>query len=173
MRRELPSRARVEYAMRMHLRPVLNVLALAALAALASGAQAQRVYQYTGPGGQLIYTDDPNAGNGTARALDPPPPPPGRTAPAPGLSDTEKELLEQANKRAAALDRAIADIVSAHHELRAAEARRDAGIEPLEGERQGRRFRPGYWQRQQALERDVAAARAKLDDALARRNALR
>ncbi len=155
--------------MRMRLPCLLNMLALVALA---PGAQAQGIYKYTDPGGQVIYTDDPGAGNGTARALQLPRPP-GGASPAPGLSDAEKRVLEQANQRAEALDRAIADIVAAHGALRAAEARRDAGVEPREGERQGRRFRPEYRQRQQALARDIASARANLDDALARRNALR
>jgi uncharacterized protein DUF4124 len=169
MRRELPARAPVERAMRTRLCCLLNLLALVALA---PGAQAQGVYKYTTPDGQVIYTDDPNAGSGTARALELPPPP-GSKPPAPRLSDAEKKLLEQANQRAAALDRAVADIVAAQDALRVAEARRDAGVEPLEGERQGRRHRPEYWQRQQALERDVVSARKSLDDALARRNALR
>jgi hypothetical protein len=89
------------------------------------------------------------------------------------LSAAEKRLLEQANKRAAQLDRATADIVTAFNALRAAEARREQGVEPLEGERSGRRFRPEYWERQQALQRDIEEARAQLDDALARRNAFR
>jgi uncharacterized protein involved in exopolysaccharide biosynthesis len=92
---------------------------------------------------------------------------------APGLSDGEKRLLEQSNKRAAELDRATADIVTSFNALRAAEARREQGIEPVEGDRQGRRFRPEYWQRQHALQRDVDEARARLNDALERRSALR
>jgi hypothetical protein len=98
---------------------------------------------------------------------------PGSAPLAQALSEAEKRLLEQANRRAAALDRAVDDIVAAHKALRAAEASRDSGVEPLEGERQGRRFRPEYWDRQNALESDVASARARLDEALARRNALR
>ena len=79
----------------------------------------------------------------------------------------------QADKRAAALDRAMADIVTSFNALRAAEARKEQGIEPQEGERQGRRYRPEYWQRQQELQRDIDEARARLNDALERRNALR
>jgi hypothetical protein len=141
-----------------------------ALAAPAAAVQAEGVYKYTAPDGRVTYTDDPKALDGTARALEPAPPP-ARTAPA--LSEADRKLLEQAKQRAAALDRAIEDIVAAHAALRAAEARRDSGVEPLEGERQGRRYRPEYWGRQQQLERDIASARATLDEALARRNALR
>lgn len=143
---------------------------LLALGVLAAAAHAQGVYKYTDPDGRVTYTDDPKAADGTARALKPAPPP-GGTPPA--LSEAERKLLEQAKQRAAALDRAIEDIVAAHGALRAAEARRGAGVEPVEGERQGRRYRPEYWDRQQGLERDIASSRAKLDEALARRNALR
>jgi hypothetical protein len=93
--------------------------------------------------------------------------------PAAGWSEADKKLLEQANERAAKLDRAIDDIVTAHNALRAAEVQREQGIEPLEGERSGRRYRPEYWERQQTLSRGVEEARARLNDALARRNALR
>ena len=153
--------------------PVLRPLAVAiALAALATAAGAQGVYKYTDPAGRVIYTDDPSAGGGAARPVETAAPP-GATVPAAGLSASERQLLEQANRRAASLDRAVADIVAAHAELRAAEARRERGIEPVEGERQGRRYRPEYWARQQALQRDIDVARAKLNDAIERRNAVR
>jgi Domain of unknown function (DUF4124) len=148
-----------------------SVLIGIVLAALAPAAGAQNVYRCTDAKGRITFTDDPTAGNCTLQRVDVPPQ---QGAPrAPGLSDAEKKLLEQANRRAAELDRAAADIVTAFNALRAAEARRDQGIEPLEGERSGRRFRPEYWQRRQALDRDVQDARARLDEALERRNALR
>lgn len=140
-----------------------------ALAALAPAAGAQNVYRCTDASGRITYTDEPTAGNCTAQRVDVPPQP---DAPK-GLSESEKKLLEQADKRAAELDRATADIVAAFNALRAAESRREQGVEPLEGERAGRRFRPEYWQRQQTLERDVELARARLDEALDRRNGLR
>jgi peptidoglycan hydrolase CwlO-like protein len=111
----------------------------------APGAVAEDVYKHTNPSGK----------------------------PAAGLSKADKKLLEQANERAAKLDRATDDIVTAHNALRAAQARREEGVEPLEGERSGRRYRQAYWERQQALSRDVEEAKARLDDALAQRNALR
>ncbi len=178
VRRELAARMPVErteeHNMNMPLRmPVLRRLAIAVtLAALAPSAGAQGVYKYTDRSGRVIYTDDPTAGGGTAIPVETPAPP-GAAAPAAGLSEAQKRLLEQANRRAAALDRAIADIVAAHAELRAAEARRDQGVEPIEGDRQGRRFRPEYWERQQANQQAIEIARAKLSDAIDRRNALR
>ncbi|HEY8067927.1 MAG TPA: DUF4124 domain-containing protein [Burkholderiales bacterium] len=154
------------------LRPLAIAAAVAVFAALvAPAARAQGVYKYTDSAGRVVYTDDPAAGGGAARLVETPPP--ATPAPAAALSASDKKLLDQANLRAAALDRAVADIVVAHTELRAAEARREQGTEPIEGERQGHRFRPEYWQRQQALKNGVDIARAKLDDAIERRNALR
>ena len=140
-----------------------------ALAGFAAAAGAQALYRCTDAQGRVLFTDNPNAGKCTPQKVETPPARPQ----APGIREGERRLLEQSNKRAAELDRAMADIVTAFTALRAAEARRDQGIEPIEGDRQGRRFRPEYWQRRQALQRDVDQARAQLNDALDRRNALR
>ena len=144
------------------------------VAASASLAAAQGVYKYTDSNGQTVYTDNPKAGNGTAQLIDTPPnAPPAPPKAATALSEADRKLLEDANRRSTQLDRATDDIVAASQGLREAEGRREQGIEPLEGERSGRRFRPEYWQRQQALEREVAAVRARLSEALERRNAQR
>jgi hypothetical protein len=147
------------------------ILVAAGLAAFAAGVPAQGIYKHTDPSGRVTYSDDPAAGNGTVQRLEVPPQSGGK--PAAGLSEADKKLLDEASERAAKLDRATDDIVTAFNALRAAEARREQGIEPLEGERSGRRYRPEYWERQRALSRDVEEARASLNDALARRNALR
>lgn len=138
-----------------------------------SGAAAQGIYRYTAPDGRVIYTDDPPAGQGGVRQVETPPSPATAGKPPAGLSEGEKRLLEQQNRRLAELDRATADIVAAFQALRAAEARLEQGAEPTEGERGGRRYRPEYWMRQQALRSDVETARARLNEALTRRNALR
>jgi hypothetical protein len=147
------------------------ILIAAALTAFAAGVMAQGIYKHTDPSGRVTYSDDPAAGNGTVQRVEIPSQPGGK--PAAGLSEADKKLLELANERAAKLDRATDDIVTAFNALRAAEARHEQGIAPLEGERSGRRYRPEYWERQQALSRDVEEARASLNEALARRNALR
>ncbi len=149
------------------------ILLTAVLLALACAAGAQTVYKYTDPNGRTVYTDDPKAGNGTAQRIDAPPPPGAAPAKPAELSELDKKLLRDARRRAELLDRATDDIVTASRALRETEERREQGIEPLEGERIGRRFRPEYWQRQHALEREVQAARAALGEALKRRNALR
>ncbi len=151
-----------------------SLLIAFAIAGTTLSAAAQEVYKYTTPGGSTVYTDDPAAANKGAQKVDLPATPPSTAgAPSSGLSAADRKLAEQADQRMAALDRASADIVAAHDSLRAAEARRAAGVEPAEGERQGRRYRPEYWERQHALEQDVVSAKARLNDALDRRNALR
>lgn len=151
-----------------------SLLIAFAITSFATAAAAQEVYKYTAPGGSTVYTDDPAAANKGAQRVDLPATPPSSAGAAPaGLSAADRKLAEQADQRMAALDRATVDIVAAHNSLRSAEARRAEGVEPVEGERQGRRYRPEYWERQRALEQDVASAKARLDDALARRDALR
>lgn len=151
-------------------KPMIAVPLAALLLATGSAASAQTVYKYTDKDGHVVYTDNPKAGGGAAQPVE------DKTmiVPAPsGTAPEARRLLDQADKRDAELDRAVSEIASAHAALREARARQQAGIEPVEGERQGRRFRPEYWQRQEALQRAVDVARVKLEDALARRNALR
>jgi len=148
----------------------LLVLAAACLA-VAGSAAAQPVYKYKDTHGTTVYTDNPRAGNGKAQRVDG-----DQLSVTPGESSVagaDRQFLDDAQKRSAGLDRATDDIIAASRALREAEDKRDLGVEPLEGERQGRRFRPEYWQRQQQLQSSVSAAQAKLDEALARRNALR
>ena len=141
------------------------------LAAFASATSAQLVYKYSDTDGGVLYTDKPAAGKGVPERLELPPQS-GPTPPA-GPSEAEKQLLEAADRRSVELDRAAADVVSAQMALRAAETRRAQGAERLEVERSGRRYRPEYRERHHALARDVEEARARLDEALARRNAVR
>ena len=153
---------------------VRTVLFAALSFAILAQAGAQTVYKYTDPKGGTVYTDDPKAAPGQVQRLELPREGNVASTPRPAqLSAADRQTLGDAQRRAAALDRATDDIIAASRALREAEERRERGVEPLEGERAGRRFRPEYWQRRQAEEQGVAAARARLDDALARRNALR
>src|SRR5262249_27067669 len=152
----------------------LIATALAVAAASGASALAQAVYRYKDSQGNTVYTDKPPAGNGTVQRLEiPPQPPQPGQPPARGQNDGEKRLLEAANRRAADLDRAAQDVVAAFNALRAAEARRDEGVELQDGDRSGRYLSRQYFQRRQALELDGQAAQARLDEAIARRNALR
>ena len=151
-----------------------SLMTVATLALLATSAHAQAVYRYKDSQGNTVYTDKPPAGNDTVQRLENPPQPvPQAPPPARGQSDAEKSLLDAANRRTADLDRAAQDVVDAFNALRTAEARRDEGVELQDGDRSGRYLSRQYFQRRQALELDVRAAQARLDEALARRNALR
>ena len=152
---------------------LIRTALLAALAVLAPMVTAQGVYKFVDRDGRTVYTDNPAADRGAAQRIETPSQSAETPTPVMRLSEAEKKMLEQANRHAAALDHAVQDIVVAHAELRAAEARREQGIEPIEGERQGRRYRPEYWERQQVLQGDIDDARAKLNDAINRRNEFR
>jgi hypothetical protein len=83
-----------------------------------------------------------------------------------------------AQDRRSELDKAYEDARAAALALKEAEARRDQGIEPQEGERQGTsaggtRPTPQYLGRQQVLEQEVEMARRRYDAALKRWNDLK
>jgi len=88
----------------------------------------------------------------------------------------------QDQDRAVALERAYDELVAAQAALQRADEARQSGVEPLPGERLGTvspsgerrsRFSDEYWERQRRLEKDLEQARTRLDEALARWNALR
>jgi hypothetical protein len=84
----------------------------------------------------------------------------------------------QAPERTAALDKAYEEARAASLALKEAEVRRDLGIEPQEGERQGTatgasRFTTRYLGRQQLLEVEVENARRRYEAALKRWNDLK
>jgi hypothetical protein len=69
-----------------------------------------------------------------------------------------------------ARDRAYDNVTAAENELRRAEAAKTSGEEPLPGERLGlvngkSRLGPDYWARQERLERAVAAAKKRVEEA--------
>jgi len=83
-----------------------------------------------------------------------------------------------AQDRVSALDKAYEEARAAALALKEAEARRDQGIEPQEGERQGTssgatRPTAQYLGRQQFLEQEVEMARRRYDAALKRWNDLK
>lgn len=80
-------------------------------------------------------------------------------------------------KHSAELERAYQDMVAAQRVLEDAKQRRDR-LEPEEGERAGtakgtRRLKPDYFERQRALEREVALAQWRYEQATERWTALR
>jgi hypothetical protein len=148
------------------MRPAILLISFALAAAT---AQAQGMFRSTMPDGRIIYGDKPAPGAKESKEVILQPniaEPPKLTAPAP--SAPQKDF-----------DKADADVKKAQEDLDRARAARAAGVEPQEGERTGiaksgaSRLNDEYDKRIKSLDDAVAAAQARLDDALARRNAAR
>jgi predicted YcjX-like family ATPase len=95
-----------------------------------------------------------------------------QTPPAAAPSAPQSESTSQT------LDRAYAAYVEANRRFETAQKRVAEGRESLPGERAGlagggSRLRPEYYERQEKLKQDLEAARAGLEDARGRWNALR
>ena len=153
------------------------VLALA-LAPMLSAADT--VYKYQRPDGKVLYSDVPLRGAKLIGRFELVPlPPPQGGARSDRLRQREDLASERAEQRTRALDAADAEIKAADQALKDAEERQQAGVEPLPGERLGNvgarssRLGPQYFERQQTLAAEVAAARARLDEAYRQRNQLR
>jgi hypothetical protein len=156
---------------------VRTVVLLAGLLAAAAAA-AQDAYRYVTPEGRVIYSDMPVPGarlDGTIA-----PPTPVSPAPAAGFtpSPAQEALLRSADQRTRRLNELTVEIQNAERDLQAANARLDAGREPLEGERIGTyagrsRLSDVYWARQDDNQLAVANAQARLNRAVQERNALR
>src|SRR5947209_12593316 len=141
-------------------------------------AVADTVYKYQRPDGKVVYSDVPLRGAKLIGRFELVPLPPrggARGDAAPGSAD----ISRRTERRISALDAADADIKAAEQALKDAEERQQAGVEPLPGDRLGKvggrssRLGPQYFERQQALAAEVAAARARLDRAYRMRNELR
>jgi hypothetical protein len=96
----------------------------------------------------------------------------GRPASGPRSSDGGGET------RGARLAAADAEVRAAAEALDTAKAQLAGGQEPLPGEttgiaKGGTRLNEAYWERQEQLKKAVDAAQARLDRAVAQRNALR
>jgi hypothetical protein len=138
-------------------------LALVLLLA-ASGAAAQTMYKSTMPDGKVVYGEKPEPGAKHVEKMAPPPPKTGTTI----VTPAEKKGVDQRiQKRAATADAQRRELEDAYQQLKTAETARDAGKEPLPGERLGTatgasRLTDEYWQRQKGLEAAVEAARERV-----------
>jgi hypothetical protein len=156
-------------------------LILAAAAALAGAAQAQQVFKYVMPNGQVVYSDKPVPGGRLVDELAPPPPPaPGTTAPQRPESNPEQRqaVRERLGERERGFQQAQSTVNDARAQLATAERQLQDGKEPLPGERTGNvgggsRLNEAYWARQQANEAAVVSARQALRDAEAAANQFR
>src|SRR5882672_3655679 len=142
------------------------------LAAGVTGAQAQTIFKYQRPDGEIVYSDSPVKGAKRVGEVDPAP------APAAAQAEVPRRAPDLAERRSAALDDADARIKAAARALKEAEERQQKGIEPTPGERLGNaggnsRLAPRYFSRQQDNAADVDAARASLEEAYRLRNEAR
>ena len=155
------------------------VIACAVLCALATPARAYEIYLYRMPDGTALYTHELPARGKLQEII---------KAPAPDSRQIEQEdraRLKREDARAnriamhrvASLDAVETEIHDATQSLSDLKAALAAGIEPRAGERLGivgghTRLSPAYWARQRKLRQAIDAARMRLDDAYAERNAL-
>jgi len=160
-------------------------LAIAPLVALAT------IYKVRMPDGTIMFTDSPPAGAKILEereSLPAPPRQPAKAAPAAGATtprtaDKGSSTPQGSGSAAAAsgpqaIDAAMAEISDAERELAVARRALETGREPLPGERLGTvsgrsRLSPEYERRIADLERQVAAAEARVKRAYEARNALR
>jgi hypothetical protein len=139
----------------------------------AYGASAQTVYKSTMPDGKVIYGENPAPGASRVEKMEPPPAKTGVT----GLTPEEKTRAQQLDRQRAAANAAATKsqkgLADARTALQQAEAARDAGKEPLPGERigiagGGTRLTEAYFARQKSLEQAVATARKRLAESQGR-----
>jgi hypothetical protein len=142
------------------LRLIVLVLALSAF-----GAAAQTIYKSTMPDGKVIYGEKPAPGAQKVETLEPPPATTGVTA----VTPEEQARARDARKPPANATARTREVEDARLKLQKAEAARDAGKEPLPGERIGRagggsRLSEEYFARQKSLEEAVDAARKRVEE---------
>ena len=133
-------------------------------------AFAQAIFKSTMPDGRVVYGEKPMPGAARVETLEPVPPKAG----IPGLTPEEKARAAQLERQRAAAGAAARqserELDDARRELQQAEAARDAGKEPLAGERVGiagggSRLTDAYYARQKSLDDAVDTARKRLSAA--------
>lgn len=158
----------------------LQLVVLALMVACAGAALAQKIGRYVFPDGRVVYSDQPVPGARLVNEVAPPPPP---GAPPPVINPREGATARPGGEtpgaaRSRALADADAEVRAATTALEQARARLQAGVEPLPGERTGTakggsRLNEAYEARQAANQQAVADAEARLQRAIAARNAAR
>jgi hypothetical protein len=149
---------------------VAAILMLAAAAALADDV----VYKYQRADGSIIYSNVTMHGAKLIGRFQLVPAPAG----APPAQPAGAKADAVARQRVTDLDAVSAEIKAAEQALKDAQARQQAGVEPLPGERVGNsdrtsRLRPEYFARQRLLADEVMDAQARLDQAHRMRNEIR
>ncbi len=138
-----------------------------ALVAAPNAIARTTIYKSVMPDGRVVYSEQPQSGARTTEKSM-------VNINDTGMKPISREAVEGASQRALqrsrALDEASESVRTAETELRAAEREREAGREPLPGERlgiagSGTRLLEEYFQRQQMLEDRVDNARKQLESA--------
>lgn len=133
---------------------------------VAASAAAEDLYKSIMPNGKVVYGEKPEPGAKQVEKLPAPPPKTGTTL----VTPAEKSAIDKRIQQRATQDAASrSQLESAYGQLKKAEEAREAGKEPLPGERLGTvgggsRLTDDYWARQKQLEAAVEAARKRLDD---------
>lgn len=151
------------------------VLSIAA-APLPAFADERSVFRSQMPDGRVVYADAPVAGAvRSARLLVElhPGDPAQALAAQQALEATRERLLREAHARALRAEQLDERLRLATGELSLALSAQAQGEAIGEGDRQGRRLTPSYWQRQQRLDAAVAIARERLNALGAERAGLR
>jgi hypothetical protein len=148
--------ARFASLARLRIVPMLMILLCAAPPAI-----GQVIYKSTMPDGSVLYGDAPAPGavkveSGHA---------PASKGVAPVSPEQEKRIETEQNQYFSDLQRARDEVSAAEAALTQAQAERDAGQEPLPGERQSQRLTAAYFERQRALDEAVKNARSRLEKA--------
>ena len=144
--------------------PRLNSLALAALLSVCGTAVGQTLYKSTMPDGKIVYSEKPVPGAKRIDTVEPPPTKAGITT----ATEGEKARAAQSAAKAGAAPQ-HSPLEDARNQLKKAEAAREAGKEPLAGERIGTaggtsRLTDAYHARQKSLELAVEAARQRVKE---------
>lgn len=157
----------------------IQLVLLALAVACADAALAQKIGRYVFPDGRVVYSDQPVPGARLANEVAPPPPPgsPPPVGESPGRRPAKSSEIPGA-ARPRSLAEADAEVRAATQALEQARARQQAGVEPLPGERTGTasggsRLNEAYQARQAGNQQAVADAEARLQRAIAARNAVR
>ncbi|MFO1204280.1 MAG: DUF4124 domain-containing protein [Burkholderiales bacterium] len=153
------------------------LLAIFACIALPAGA-TDTVYKSVMPDGSIVYGNGPVKGATKVEPITVQPVIATDSPPAPPSPEAARRVREDLRADDAAWTKVSHELRSAEEALSAAKLAQQAGVEPLPGEMVGNAgggVRPSeaYLARQQQLADDVRQAQARLDAALAARNALR
>jgi hypothetical protein len=150
------------------MKTLLRAAVLLALACSAAG-WAQTIFKSIMPDGRVIYGEKPVPG---AKKVEPFVPQTGNTGVRTVSPEEQRQVQESAAAKIRRDDDRRTQIQDAQKAVQDAEAAQVAGKEPLPGERLGtassaNRLTEAYFERQQALEAAVTAARKRFNDLLA------